>query len=202
MVGFHIDACPPREPNAKEKVEAKIRWCRQHVDPSSRAFDSLEELQDHTDREIERWAKRAICPATGRSVYESWEAEREKLSPLPVLPEPFDIVVSRPVHKDCTIRFEDRCYAVPFAYVGKRVEVRGCAGKVQIVAAGRVVQEYPRNTRERLLVDPRCYEGPATDRVEAPRPLGRMARKLTDTAAMPVARRPIDLYAALAEVAR
>ena len=35
-----------------------------------------------------------------------------------------------------------------------------------------------------------------------PKPLGRMARKLDEIAAMPVERRPVDLYAALAEVAR
>ena len=35
-----------------------------------------------------------------------------------------------------------------------------------------------------------------------PKPLGRMARKLQEIASLPVERRPVDLYAALAEVAR
>ena len=48
---------------------------------------------------------------------------------------------------------------------------------------------------------PSCYEGKATDRVLPPRPLGRMGRKLQEIYEQPVAQRPIDLYAALAEVA-
>ena len=49
------------------------------------------------------------------------------------LPEPFDLIKQCPVHKDCTIRFEGHTYAVPFEYVYKTVEVRGCSGTVQIV---------------------------------------------------------------------
>jgi hypothetical protein len=82
------------------------------------------------------------------------------------------------------------------------VEVRGCAARVQILADGRVVQEYARGTRERVLIDPSCYEGPATDRVLAPPPLGRMGRRLQEIAQLAVEARPLDLYAALAEVAR
>ena len=55
---------------------------------------------------------------------------------------------------------------------------------------------------ERILIDPTCYEGPGTAEVIPPKPLGRMARKLQEIAALPVERRPIDLYAAVAEVAR
>lgn len=121
---------------------------------------------------------------------------------MPILPEPFDVVVTRPVYRDCTVRFEGRTYAVPFAYVGARVEVRGGAGKVQVLAEGRVVQEYPRHTEERILIDPRCYAGLATDRVAPPPPLGRMGRRMQELLELPVEQRPVSLYAALAEVAR
>lgn len=73
---------------------------------------------------------------------------------------------------------------------------------VQILAEGRVVQEYPRQTQELLLIDPSCYDGEATDIVRPPKPLGRMGRQLQTLYEMPVEQRPIDLYAALAEVAR
>jgi hypothetical protein len=82
------------------------------------------------------------------------------------------------------------------------VEIRGCADTVQILAQGEIVREYPRGTAERVLIDPSCYEGESTDRVLPPTPLGRMGRKLQEIMAMPVERRPIDLYAALAQVAR
>jgi Mu transposase, C-terminal domain len=172
------------------------------VNPGDRPFDGLEHLQDWTDRRLESWAKRSICPATGLTVQASWELELERLAPLPILPEPFDVVVTRPVHGDCMVNFESRSYPVPFHHVGQQVEVRGCADKVQILAGGEIIREYPRGTVERVLTDPSCYEGESTDRVLAPPPLGRMGRKLQEIMTLPVERRPIDLYAALAEVAR
>lgn len=39
------------------------------------------------------------------------------------------------------VAFEGRSYAVPFEHVGIEVEVRGCAGKVQVLAGGKVVRE-------------------------------------------------------------
>lgn len=203
MLGFHIDPCQPRAANAKGKVEAKVRLSRLRAGPGARRYDGLAHLQAWSDARLETWAKQAVCPATGRKVQDSWEAEVPLLSPLPMLlPEPFDVVVTRPVHRDCMVHFEDRQYPVPFQYVGRRVEVRGCAGKVQIAADGKVLREYERHTPERVLVDPTCYEGQATADVLPPLPLGRMGRRLQELFEMPVQARPIDLYAALAEVAR
>lgn len=201
-VGFHIDACSPGEANAKGKVEAKVRLGRLWMDPSGKAFDGLTHLQAWTDERRERWAKRSLCPVTGETVWESWQRELDRLAPLPILPEPYDIVVTRPVHRDCLVHFEGRSYPVPFAYAGRMVEVRGCARTVQIVADGRIVREYARHTKEKMLVDPTCYEGEATDRVLPPPPLGKMGRRLQELWEMPVESRPLDLYAALSEVAR
>jgi hypothetical protein len=93
-------------------------------------------------------------------------------------------------------------YSVPFALLGRQVEARGCARVVQIVHEGGVVAEHPRHSRERILIDPVHYQGEATDDVVPPMPLGRMGRKLQEIAALSPAQRPLDLYAALAEVAR
>ena len=201
-VRFHVDACPPGEPRAKGKAEAKVRLSRLFMGGERRVWVDVAELQAWTDVRVERWAKRSVCPATGKTVWESWQEEIPFLGELPILPEPFDVVVTRPVHRDCTVRFEGRSYGVPFRYVGTRVEVRGCAGKVQVLAEGRVVQEYPRHTRELVLIDPSCYEGEATEDVHPPRPLGRLGRRLQEILELPVEQRPLDLYAALAEVAR
>jgi hypothetical protein len=201
-VGFHVDACPPRAGNAKGKVEAKVRLGRFRLKVHERPYDGLEDLQDATDRRLRRWSEKAVCPATGKTVRESWDDELLFLAPLPVLPEPFDVAVTRPVAKDAMVQFEGRRYAVPFEHALTLVEVRGCAGRVQILAGGRVVKEYPRGTPERILVDPACYEGEATDRVLPPPPLGRMGERLQELLETPVEKRPIDLYAALAEVAR
>jgi transposase len=201
-VGFHIDACQPRSPNAKGKVEAKVHLSRLRLNPVRHHFDDIEHLQQWTDQRIDRWSEQAICPATGKSVRASWEQERPYLHKVDRYPQPFDVVVSRPVGKDCLVNFEGRSYSVPFRYAGQLIEVRGCAGTVQIWADGTMQREYPRHSEERLLLDPSCYTGEATERVLPPPPLGRMGSRLQELIAMPVEQRPLDLYASLLEVAR
>jgi transposase len=201
-VGFHIDACLPREPQAKGKIEREIRGLRASCSPYQRHWDSLAELQAATDAGVARLVERRICPATGHSVADSLRQEQRVLAPLPVLPEPFDLAVTRTVAHDATVGFEQRRYSVPFAWIGRPVEVRGAAGRVQVLADHRVIAVHPRHTPERILIDPAHYDGPSTDRVAAPPPLGRMGRKLAAIAALRPEHRPLDLYAALAEVAR
>lgn len=201
-VRFHVDLCPPREPRAKGKVERRVRAQRFGIDPTREAWRNLTELQAWTDEALVRDAARRRCPATGSSVMSAWEAERRLLAPLPRLPEPFDAVGTRPVAHDALVSFEGRQYSVPFALVGSRVEVRGCAGRVQIVHENTIVASHERHTAHRLVIEPSHYDGASTPQVIAPPPLGRMGRRLEEIARMPVAHRPLDLYAALAEVAR
>jgi transposase len=204
MMGFHVDACEVRSPQQKGKTERRVGDCK-GLDIHDRQFDGLAGLQTWTDADRAASAIQRLCPITGLSVAASWEAEKPFLRPLPaLLPEPFDAVKTAPVHKDCIVHFEGRSYAVPFLCVGREVEVRGCSGRVQIVdpQTATVLISYPRHTQERIWIEPTCYEGPGTAQVLPPRPLGRMARKLQEIAALPVERRPVDLYAALAEVAR
>jgi transposase len=199
---FHIDACEARHPEGKGKAEAKVKLARA-LGPSRREYDAWEELEDETATKFEARAKRTRCPATGTTVFEAWEQERELLRPLPqTMPRPFDAVVNRQVKHDCMIHFEGRQYTVPFVLVGRAVEVHGCERTLEIYCDGQLVQEHPRGTPQRVVIDPRCFDGESTDRVIAPMPLGRMGKELQRIASMPVETRPIDLYAALAEVAR
>jgi hypothetical protein len=85
---------------------------------------------------------------------------------------------------------------------GQQVELHGCASVVQVWHDGVVVAEHPRHTPERLLIDPSHYEGLGNERVAPPVPLGKMGRRLQEILEMPVEQRPLDLYAALAEVSR
>jgi transposase len=202
-LGFHIDACLPRCPEDKGKVENKVGNVRRRLRLCGQRFDGLERLQGATDADLAGWGRRRLCPATGDSVEASWQAEQSLLRPLPpVLPLAFDVAVRRPVHKDCTISFEGRVYSVPFVLCGQSVEVHGCAEVVQVLHQGKVMAEHPRHSRVRLLVDPAHYEGPGDERVMPPVPLGKMGQRLQEIVNQPVEQRPLDLYAALAEVAR
>jgi hypothetical protein len=91
---------------------------------------------------------------------------------------------------------------VPFRHVGRLMEVRGCDQNVQIFAENQLIAENPRRTDRRLLIDPSCYEGASTPRAIAPPPPGRMAAALQAILDLAVQHRPLDLYAALAEVAQ
>jgi hypothetical protein len=201
-VGFHVDACLPRCPEDKGKVENAVGQLRRRLDPTGLCFDGLTHLQAWTDERLARWAQRRTCPATGLSIAASFADERKFLRSLPTLPAVFDVAVNRPVHRDCTVCFENRSYSVPFTLCGLTVEVRGGAEVVHVLSDGKVVAEHPRHSRQRLVIDPAHYDGPGDERVSAPVPLGRMGRKLQEIVALPVEHRPLDLYAALAEVAR
>jgi len=200
-LGFHVDACLPRRPEHKGKVENKVRFVKGRLRLNG-PFAGLAELQQSTDEQLTASASKRTCPATGRTVQESWRAEQPLLRALPILPEPFDLTATRPVQRDCTINFEGRTYSVPFVLCGLQVEVRGCAGMVQVWHDGRVVAEHQRHTQERLLLNPKHYDGPGDERVTPPVPLGRMGQRLQDILEMEVEKRPLDLYAALAEVSR
>ena len=106
-------------PEQKGKTERRVGDCK-GLDVQGRRFDGLAGLQAWTDADRAARAIKRICPATGLSVAASWEAEKPFLRPLPeLLPEPFDLVKTAPVHKDCTVHFEGRSYVVPFTYAGR-----------------------------------------------------------------------------------
>jgi transposase len=200
---FHVDAARPYAPRDKGKVERRIGDGRLWLLPPARlGLADVDALQAWTDEQLEARARKRRCPATGTSVAEAFEEERRHLGALPALPEPFDLVAQRRVGIDATVRFEGRTYSVPFAFVGRELEVRGGAQHVECWADGRCVAVHPRHTRERILIDPSHYEGPSTERVAAPVPLGRMGRRLQELWALVPERRSIDFYAALAEAAR
>lgn len=203
LMNFHVDACAPRQPQAKGKVERQVRSQRLACDPGRQCWRDLPELQAWSDEQSERAARRRRCPITGETVWDTWLQERSLLTPLPApLPEPFDLALTRPVGIDGLVSFEGRQYSVPFGYVRQRVEVRGCAGTVQILAGNAIVAVHRRHGRERIVIDPAHYDGPSTPQVQAPTPLGRLGQRLQALAQTPVAHRAIDLYAQLAEVAR
>jgi len=213
--GFEIDPCRPRKGSDKGKAERSVRTFRGSFgEVFRRGAGSMEELQVLLDREADGLLDRLECPVTGTSVREAWEAEQPLLQPLPSLVEPFDILVSRKVYRDCLVSFEGRRYSVPFAWVGRRVEIWGTLNHVIIRAEGEEVARHARGTRQRLLIDPRHYEGGSTDRVERPTPLGQRARlqmaglsspsrqALLEAPDRDQVARPLDAYVQLVEAHR
>jgi len=202
LARFHVDACAPRSPEHKGKVERRVLDQRLTADPRSRTWTDMAELQAWSDERSLASARRRRCPVTGTSVYDAWQAELAHLGELPLLPAPFDLVATRRVSEDCLVSFEGRRYSVPFQLVGQSVELHGCAGRVEVHADAALVAVHARHTQELLVIDPAHYEGKGTARILPPLPLGRMGKRLAEIAAMAPEQRPLDLYAALAGVAR
>jgi len=209
QLGFTINPTRVRQAQDKGKVERRghdTKWTL--IDPDER-FSNLASLQQYTNRRIIEQAQQRLCPVTGQSIYQSWQAERAAMQALPpTLPEPFDVQVNRRVGNDCLVHFEGRKYTVPFQYIGRTVPVRGCAGTVRIFADGQCIAEFPRGTACRELIDQDHYEGPSTDHVIAPTPLGEwgqahVARRSWELAdASSQSERSIEHYQHLLEMNR
>ena len=131
--GFEIDPCRPATGSDKGKAERGVRTFRSAFgEVFRRGAGSLDELLWLVDEQAVRLMDRLICPVTGTTVAEAFRAEQHMLQPLPTMAEPFDVVVTRQVSRDCLISFEGRRYSVPFAWVGRHVDVWGTLRHVVI----------------------------------------------------------------------
>ena len=105
---------------------------------------SLRELNDWlVDRCVE-WAKARPHPEiAGKTIWEVFEAERPSLVPYR---GPFDGFHAIPaaVSKTCLVRFDNNKYSVDASAVGRPVEIRAYAERIEIRQEGRVVAEHAR----------------------------------------------------------
>lgn len=201
-IGFEVDPCRSRMGQDKGKAERSVRTFRDHFgDLFSQEWADLEPLQAALDERAATLLVRLRCPVTGTSVEEALRAERQHLQPLRRIGEPFDVIVTRRVSRDCLVSFEGRRYSVPFVWLGRDVEVLGTNSQVVIRAAGQEVARHPRRTSALLVLDPDHYEGQSTSRVLAPTPLGRRAR-LQLAALSAASRGTIEELPGASEVAR
>ena len=205
--GFAVDPCRAATGSDKGKTERAVRTSRvDFADLFVHDWPSLDRLQAALDERCAEWHATRRCPITGTLIAEAFQAEQVQLLPLPTLHELFDCVVARPVSRDCLVSFEGRRYSVPFAWVGRQVEVRGTTQHVVVWAEGHELARHPRHTGERLVLDERHYVGTSTDTVLAPPPYGQRARQQLATVphaerlpAPDAITRPMTAYAALVD---
>lgn len=175
--GFGVDPCRAACGSDKGKTERGVRTHRSvFADLLVASWADVPALQAALDARSALVQAQRRCPITGTSIAEALTAERARLQPVPDLQELFDCVVARRVSRDCLVSFESRRYSVPFAWVGRQVEVRGTAQEVVVWAEGQAIARHPRHTRRTLVLEPAHYDGESTAAVSAPTPLGRRAR--------------------------
>lgn len=88
------------------------------------------------------WAKARPHPEiAGKTVWDIFEAERASLVPYR---GPFDGFHAIPaaVSKTCLVRFDNNKYSVDASAVGRPVEIRAYAERIEIRQEGRVVASW------------------------------------------------------------
>jgi transposase len=97
-LGFHVDACLPRCPEDKGKVENKVG-----VHQASAALCGAYEVWRcrPTATSNSTAGTRRHLPGHRKSRADAWLEEQSSLRRLPILPEVFDVVATRVVQRDC-----------------------------------------------------------------------------------------------------
>jgi transposase len=151
-------ACTPASGWEKGQVENQVGTVRQRFFAPRLRAKSYEELNAWLADRCTAWAKACRHPELpDMTIWEAFEAERPSLVPYR---GPFDgfHAVPAAVSKTCLVRFDKNKYSVSASAVGRPVEIRAYAERIEIRQDGRVVGEHPRAFgRDRTVYDPWHY---------------------------------------------
>lgn len=120
--GFESIPCRVYQPNDKGKVESGIKYVKNNFF-KGRTFKN----SDDVDNQLKNWLQKAnnrIHGTTKKVPYEVFEKqEKILLLKLPLTEFNLAKVGVRKVYHDCHVFINHNYYSVPFAYVGKEVEI-------------------------------------------------------------------------------
>jgi transposase len=137
-------ACTPASGWEKGQVENQVGVVRQRFFSPRVRVKSYEELNAWLLDRCVAWVKANRHPELrDRTIWEMFEAERPSLVPYR---GPFDgfHAVTASVSKTCLVRFDNNKYSVSASAVGRPVEVRAYADRIELRQDGRVVAEHAR----------------------------------------------------------
>jgi hypothetical protein len=220
--GFTIDVLAAYRPTGKGRVERQVIIVRDHV-IAGRSFDSIAEL----DGAFAGWLpirRGQVHRTHGQVISVRAEPDRAALLPLPERPYLVTDKHLRRVGKDCLVSFEASFYSVPAKQIraGQQVQLSVDGETVTIRALGADgggwLATHPRaRKRGSWVVDPAHWDGLPDGHTRAvfvepadpsPARTGSTAREPNPLAALlaahhaaavPVGRRPLTDYQAIAE---
>jgi transposase len=145
--GFKIDACPPREPQLKGRVEAGVKYLKQ-------AFLALREFRSLPDAnaQLRQW----ILAEAGNRLHGTTRAqplalfesvEKALLARLPDVPPELAIWAKLKVHRDAHVQFERAYYSVPFRLLGQTLWLKATPDVVRLYQAHQLVATHVRQHR-------------------------------------------------------
>ncbi len=151
-------ACTPASGWEKGQVENQVGVIRRRFFVPRPKFKSYAELNAWLLDRCVAWGKAHPHPEMrDRTTWEVFEEERPSLVPYA---GPFDgfHAVPASVSKTCLVRFDKNRYSVDARAVGRPVEIRAYAERIEFWQAGKVVGEHARVFgRDRAVYDPLHY---------------------------------------------
>ena len=151
-------ACTPASGWEKGQVENQVGLVRERFFAPRIRVKSYEELNDWLLDRCVAFAKAHPHPEIqGRTVWNVFEEERLKLVPYAGRFDGFHAVPAS-VSKTCLVRFDNNRYSVAAGAVGRPVEIRAYADRIELRQEGRLVGEHERCFgRGQTIYDPWHY---------------------------------------------
>ena len=155
---FEPVACTPAAGWEKGQVENQVGTVRRRFFTPRPKVQDFAELNELLKSRCIQWAKTHPHPSlNGQSVWQEYEAERERLIPLPPR---FDSYAERPagVSPSSLVSFDRNRYSVDCRHVGQSVQLRAYADRIVIVRDTQVIGDHPRQFgRRKTVFDPWHY---------------------------------------------
>jgi transposase len=151
-------ACTPASGWEKGQVENQVGLVRERFFTPRLRVKSYEELNDRLVDHCIAYARAHRHPEfRERTIWEQFEAERPSLIRYAGRFDGFH-AVSASVSKTCLVRFDNNRYSVSAHAVGRPVEIRAYAERIEIRQDGRVVGDHARSFgRDQTVFDPWHY---------------------------------------------
>jgi transposase len=151
-------ACTPASGWEKGQVENQVGLVRERFFTPRLRVRSYEELNAWLLDQCLAYAKAHRHPEfSDRTVWQVFEAERPSLVPYPGRFDGFHAVPAA-VSKTCLVRFDNNKYSVMASAVGRPVEIRAYADRIELRQDGRIVGQHRRSFgRGETVYDPWHY---------------------------------------------
>ena len=151
-------ACTPASGWEKGQVENQVGVVRERFFTPRLRVKSYDELNGWLLDQCVTYAKAHPHPEfKDRTVWQMFEAERPSLVPYGGRFDGFHAVPAS-VSKTCLVRFDNNKYSVAASAIGRPVEVRAYAERIELRQDGRVVGVHSRSFgRDKTLFDPWHY---------------------------------------------
>jgi hypothetical protein len=151
-------ACTPASGWEKGQVENQVGLVRERFFTPRLRVKSYEELNAGLVEQCISYARAHRHPELReRTIWEQFEAERPHLGPYAGRFDGFHAIPAS-VSKTCLVRFDNNRYSVSAHAIGRPVEIRAYADRIELRQAGREVGRHARCFgRDQTIFDPWHY---------------------------------------------